>query len=388
MDSVESTFRNIKIQSNYTFLILGTIDISSSLVREKREIQASGTGGTYKITTRGSPVYVSVKDNNGKAIIVNKENENLYSIPFVEKFIVNLVYGSSYLSMLPKEISQTEQQYVLFDGNLFVDTPYETNEQKTRVILFSSNVLSTFPVSNEGKKSSKERNYGPYENVKGNDYEQLRIHEANSSPFLSLKLRREVWISHWANDLTVNEWYELHNYGAKLKNNFARSVFMVQRDPGVSVVKTFTIELPKGAENVFYRDDIGNVSTSHFRQERNRAVLELQPRYPLFGGWNYTWHQGYGLQLERYLRVFDDETHLLKFPIVGSIPGAIIEEFELKVILPEGSVVRDVTLPFKADREVKSLVTSYVDTIGRPVVEIHKKYLVDENAEDFLVTFF
>ena len=41
------------------------------------------------------------------------------------------------------------------------------------------------------------------------------------------------------------------------------------------------------ASDVYYRDLIGNISTSNLRADYSvgESVLELQPRFPMFGGW-------------------------------------------------------------------------------------------------------
>lgn len=36
---------------------------------------------------------------------------------------------------------------------------------------------------------------------------------------------------------------------------------------------------------MYFRDEIGNISTSHARFGLANTEVELRPRYPLFGGW-------------------------------------------------------------------------------------------------------
>lgn len=38
---------------------------------------------------------------------------------------------------------------------------------------------------------------------------------------------------------------------------------------------------------------IGNISTSHLREEENAVLVEIQPRFPLFGGWKTHYTLGY-----------------------------------------------------------------------------------------------
>lgn len=58
----------------------------------------------------------------------------------------------------------------------------------------------------------------------------------------------------------------------------------------------FQTVLPEFAADVYYRDEIGNISTSNLRQEDDGEVsLELRPRFPLFGGWKTHYVVGYNL---------------------------------------------------------------------------------------------
>ena len=93
------------------------------------------------------------------------------------------------------------------------------------------------------------------------------------------------------------------------------------------------------AQDVYYRDDIGNVSTSNFRQEGSkRSVLELRPRYPICGGWNYTWYHGYNVPMAEYLRFDASEgRYIFQAQLVQSLPDTPINELQVKLVLPEGA---------------------------------------------------
>ena len=43
--------------------------------------------------------------------------------------------------------------------------------------------------------------------------------------------------------------------------------------------------LPRDAGQLYFRDEIGNVSTSIVRRLRDKTEVRLQPRFPLLGGW-------------------------------------------------------------------------------------------------------
>ena len=65
--------------------------------------------------------------------------------------------------------------------------------------------------------------------------------------------------------------------GAILKGAFSRYDFQ-RENSGVSSVKNFKTVLPASASVVYYRDVIGNISTSALRQMDDAVELDLRPR--------------------------------------------------------------------------------------------------------------
>ena len=67
--------------------------------------------------------------------------------------------------------------------------------------------------------------------------------------------------------------------GASLRGPFSRYDFQRNPNSGPSSVKGYTTLLPAAAQDVYYRDEIGNISTSNLREEEDYVSLELRPRY-------------------------------------------------------------------------------------------------------------
>ena len=59
--------------------------------------------------------------------------------------------------------------------------------------------------------------------------------------------------------------------------------------------------LPPTASDVYYRDEIGNISTSNLKESAEKIELELKPRFPLFGGWKTDYIVGYNVPSYQYL---------------------------------------------------------------------------------------
>ncbi len=96
--------------------------------------------------------------------------------------------------------------------------------------------------------------------------------------------------------------------------------------------------LPADASDVYYKDLVGNISTSHFRKEKKQSVLEIQPRFPLYGGWKFTWFYGYTIPQAPFLvPTGKPEEYTLKVSFVPTIANFLVDKSVLKVILPEGA---------------------------------------------------
>jgi oligosaccharyltransferase complex subunit alpha (ribophorin I) len=113
------------------------------------------------------------------------------------------------------------------------------------------------------------------------------------------------------------------------------------------VIPALTLHLPPGIHSTYYYDLNGNVSTSRLRvapsvpkasENKKYSTLELRPRYPLMGGWNYSFTLGWDSALADSVG-YDASTglYIAGIPVQTVIPGAIVNEAEVKIILPEGA---------------------------------------------------
>lgn len=135
-----------------------------------------------------------------------------------------------------------------------------------------------------------------------------------------------------------------------LKGHFSRLDHQSQaffKKPAPHVLPALTLHLPSGIHDTYYYDTIGNVSTSHLRvapsppknsNVKRYSVLELRPRYPIMGGWNYTFTLGWDAPLGDSAK-WDKTTgkYIVEIPIMTPIAGAVVNNAEVKIILPEGA---------------------------------------------------
>lgn len=155
-------------------------------------------------------------------------------------------------------------------------------------------------------------------------------------------LERDVEVSHWGGNLATEERYWLENRGASLKNHFSRVQWQMTQyaNPPTSALRELKVPLKVGSANPYFIDDIGNVSTSRWRTNSKEALLELRPRYPVFGGWKYSFKTGWDANLNRFLKSLKGESYVLKVPFLEGpkmTEGVEYEKVEIRVILPEGA---------------------------------------------------
>ncbi|KAJ3408218.1 dolichyl-diphosphooligosaccharide---protein glycotransferase [Chytriomyces confervae] len=347
-------------------------------------------------------VAASVRADKGKSdLAVEKRTPTLYAVslnpPLVAGESVVLDIATVYTQLvrpLPAVIDQGEEQLLFFSLNAYIHSQYTTEKQKTVVRLPSSSTVGTElkgpePVSKKGALVT----YGPYENIKPLQSEPFSLHYKDTKAILVVKsLSREMELSHWGSNLGVTEYYDLYNKGAALRDKlFSRIDYSMARFTRASsnVVEELRVTLPPKAANLYYRDDIGNVSTSHFRKSATRdSIMDIKPRYPLYGGWRYSWHHTYDVPLNEYLKKdVNTGRYTLQVKFMGSLSNVTIEKSRLRVVLPEGALNVQVALPFKADSQVIEKFYTNLDSIGRPMVIIEKANVADEYAVPIQISY-
>ena len=93
-------------------------------------------------------------------------------------------------------------------------------------------------------------------------------------------------------------------------------------------------------KDVYYKDAVGNISTSNFRNEARSSILEFEPRYPLYGGWKFSWFHGYSVPFANFLSTYNGfyDSFELNVTMTPSVKNLYVATNQLKVILPEGAL--------------------------------------------------
>ncbi|KAI0921757.1 hypothetical protein AcV5_000735 [Taiwanofungus camphoratus] len=317
----------------------------------------------------------------------------------------------------PEQASQKDGQSLKFESDLFVLSPYRTAVQRIKFRSPSPQVhsytipenLDEFTMEAPVTKSGATITYGPYHNVPPSSTQEfvhdkqkhIVVHYSYDHPMIEItKLKRAAEISHWGANLNIEDNIHLHNAGPALKGHFSRLEHQQQSfygRPTPHMLPSLTLHLPAGIHSAYYYDLIGNVSTSHLRtapstrngiQNNQFSVLELRPRYPLMGGWNYSFTLGWDSPLSDYVG-FDRQSgkYIAAVPLMTMIPGAVVNEAEIKIILPEGATDVDFSPPFSPVKSESITHVTYLDTVGRPTVVLYYKQLTHKHSGTVYVTY-
>eukprot|EP01091_Cochliopodium_minus_P012972 TRINITY_DN4064_c0_g1_i2.p1 TRINITY_DN4064_c0_g1~~TRINITY_DN4064_c0_g1_i2.p1 ORF type:complete len:432 (-),score=127.53 TRINITY_DN4064_c0_g1_i2:632-1888(-) len=382
-------------------LITRTIKLESQLAEHSLSITFINSGdksiNKYNFITpvsqEGSLSFISAETDNGQKLTLNKlegtfnEKGNSYDNYEIQldssvepkktkKIKVVLVFVET-MSPFPKQIYQDENQLVVYQGNAYVFSLYATDQQKTIFHLASDRVESYSKEPKPVVHSGKTITFGNYNSLPKFSFTSIKLHFENNMPFTRVKrLEREYLISLWGS-ISVEERWEVEHFGAKLKKGFSRFDFVRTGHRGGSV-SSFHQFLPKEATGIYYRDVIGNISTSHVfpRKQDSSIDFHITPRFLLFGGWRVIFKTGYYLPLSSFLSSSSSSSSSLLFRsnLFDSIDGFPVDDLTVRVVLPEGSTNAKLNLPFAVDsEEIIGVKKTYLDTNGRPVFELKKK---------------
>jgi len=341
---------------------------------------------------------------------------NTLSINATVNLVVETVHTHTTYAW-PEKVSQEHDQALKYEGDLLVLSPYKTATQRIKVRAPAPRIISyttpedldVFTTDNIATKSGATVTYGPFKDIPPSasaafieqHQKRITVHYFLGAPVLEVAtLKRAAEISHWGANLNIQNDIALRNAGPALKGHFSRVVHQSQtyfnRLPP-HIIPSLTLHLPPGIHSAYYYDLNGNVSTSRLRvapsvpkaAERNQySTLELRPRYPLMGGWNYSFSLGWDSPLADSAGYDASRgVYIVGIPIQTVIPGAVVCEAEVTIILPEGATDIDVFPPFAPITQQRSTHITYLDSIGRPAVTLSFENLTDKHAGLIYVTY-
>ncbi|KAJ3437575.1 dolichyl-diphosphooligosaccharide--protein glycosyltransferase subunit [Anaeramoeba flamelloides] len=404
---VRQDLLDVKHQTSYVNeKVTKQIDLSTLVPTQRIEIKTAfkkkGEPSSYFVTFQKymseKIAFIKASTIDGSALEMVKDDKqsingySVYSINFPKEestkkfhFIVELDLINSQMPS-PKTVTQKEDLFLVYTDNIFFYTPYLTKTQKTE-ITFPTNIVKSHTKLTPTELKGNKLVYGSYKQINGFSQADLKVHFQNNQPLTRIKsLTKTLTVSHFGN-LFVDEYYVVSNEQAKLVGEFSRLDYSRNKHlSGRGSFQDVTLHLHERAYGFEYFDIIGNISTSQYRQNDGQTDVNLKTRFPIFGEWKTDFHFTYNIPLKEVLsKSKKTGLYRLTFPFGSSI-DAPIEDFEMKIILPEGTSKIKAEIPFGIDSQSFQVYNEFLDTTGRPVMDLNKKFLVpshNQNIEIF-----
>ncbi|KAH7034824.1 Ribophorin I [Microdochium trichocladiopsis] len=306
------------------------------------------------------------------------------------------------LKPMPASIGQADKQYLAYDFSAYYHSAYPTLKQKTEVKLPGSDAPDFTKVSAGAKefptKQGSKLTYGPFETeIPAGVISPSRVRYEFTHPVVYFaELERDIEVSHWGGNVAFEERYTMYNHGANLTTLFNRVKWAQSQyfNPQTFALKEMKFPLRVGSEDAYFTDVIGNVSTSRFRSSLREAVLEIKPRYPVFGGWKYPFTVGWNAAAKNFLKRASGDTYVLNVPFLEGPKlgeGAQYETTTVRVLLPEGAEKVKYFAKIPSDSITSAVIDvqkTYLDTVGRTVVTIKSRNLVDDmRGRDLVISY-
>lgn len=310
---------------------------------------------------------------------------------------ISYYYLSAY-NPLPAEIAQDDNQFLVYSFSAYAPSAYATSKQKTEVKAANGNIPDFTELPNKlTQKAGNKITYGPFDDKPAGALEPVEIRFEFTKPVNHVaELERDIEVSHWGGNVAFEERYTLYNRGANLSTLFNRVKYAQSAyyKPNTYALKELKFPLRAGSVDAYYTDVIGNISTSRFRQGNREAVLEIKPRYPVFGGWKFPFTIGWNSDAKNYVRKVSGNSHVLKVPFLEGpqqAEGVEYQQIRVQILLPEGAdnVKVFTSIPESSITENSvGLVKTYLDTVGRTSVTLKARNLVDDfRGRDIIITY-
>ncbi|CAL9240870.1 unnamed protein product [Arabidopsis halleri] len=385
------------------------IDVTSQIARVTKTLKVVNSGSesvsefilTFPKFLGNNLAYLSVAHSEGKGkskrTLVNlsvreadskgiPDSISVYSVTLPKSLskgdTLTLEVVAAFTNVLqpfPEKITQGEIHLVMLQESAQYLSPYAVESQSLSIKLPNARIESYTKLENT-KLQGSELKYGPYKNLQSYSYSPIVVHFESKAAFaVAEKLVREIEVSHWGN-VQVTEHYNVVHRGAQLRGEFSRLDFQARPNPrGASAFRHLLARLPPRAHSIYYRDDIGNISTSEMQSDSKKTELLIEPRFPLFGGWKTFFTIGYGLPLSDFLFASEGK-RFLNISFGSPILDLVTEKLIVQVVLPEGSKDISVATPFTV-KQFQEIKYSHLDIAGRPVVVLEKNNVVPDHNQ-------
>ena len=356
--SFQDTFRYLVPKNNTFSLIRITVE---TFQKKKLEIQKVADDQDYD--------YYEILLQGSNEIIVKED--------YFEKIIFK-----------PKNILIKENQLELFLDTINLVSTYTVKSTTTTVLLPKENTQLIKYTKANSNKSGDKIIYALVEDIPPLIKKQLYIHYKNNEPLTVFNYAIKTYqVSHWGN-IAVTEEYQIENIGAKLIGEFGRIDYDNGVNGGKNALKSIKAKLPLRSWGLWYRDEIGNISTSNARREMNDVDLLLTPRFPILGGWKSNYDIGYNLPTKFHVTTNNKGNYMLNLTFGLPYKNMLARNYTVKIILPESADNIKVKLPIDTTYHINyDKDFGCLDLFGRKSIIITLNNMYDVYNTNVFVTY-
>ena len=376
-----------------------TINLKKSIISIENQIRLKKT--TFEDTFRYlvpknnsiSLVRITAQNSKNKRLEISKisdDNDYDYYDIFLQgstEITVNEDYFEKLL-FKPKNIYIKENQLELFLDTINLVSAYPVKKTTTTVILPSENTNVIKYTRANSNKSGDKIIYALAEEILPFIGKKLSVHYENNKPLTVFNYAIKTFqVSHWGN-IAVTEEYQIENIGAKLIGEFGRIDYDGGITGGKNALKSIRAKLPLRAWGLWYRDEIGNVSSSNARREMNYVDLLLTPRFPILGGWKSNYDIGYNLPTKFHVTTNNKGNYMVNLTFGMPYHNMLARNYTVKIILPESADNIKVKLPIDTQYHVTyDKEYGCLDLFGRKSIIINLNNMYDVYNTNIFITY-
>lgn len=380
----QNDFTNTKIRRQ--------INLKNSIIYYETQITVTknpeATSSTYiylvpKNNTK-TLVRLSAESSGRKLEIKKTDSDSQYDYYAIKQLISYdfTVYEDHFekLEFKPKNIEINDPQLEVFRDTMNTVSFYMTKSQVTTILLPSESTrLIKYTMKNSNRSGDKII-YSLGEEYPPLTKKNLYIHYESNIPLVVMNEATKTFqVSHWGN-IAVTEHYQIENIGAKLIGEFGRIDYDDSgRNGGKNALKQIRATLPLRSWGLWYRDEIGNVSTSVAKREWNDVDLVLNPRFPILGGWKSNFDIGYNLPSKFHVSTSTGgNRYMVNLTFGMPYTDMLAKNYTVKITLPEGADNIKVVLPVGTEYTVSyDKEFGCLDLMGRKSVIVNLNNMYD-----------
>lgn len=198
-----------------------------------------------------------------------------------------------------------------------------------------------------------------------------------------------MWVCKKAFANNLFEVYLQHHIHYVYAHYVAGSLLLGPYDPITNMERKWLhTYLPASSEQINFIDVLGQNTKTKVIPSTDFKSLKFQLRYPLLGGWKSKYTLQYFVPVHEYLKTNNKGEFELKMRVIDHVLNdAVIKSARTRVILPEGSQVRKITVSNMFYKCEQGLSVTSLSYSGRPTVWVFGKMLTENQILPFTISY-